>query len=269
MGLDLAWTPHRETGVCVLEEAEGVVNLRELHCDIKSPEEFATLCESFGEDVVVAVDAPLVVKPERRAEAELAKVYGAKHAGAYSANLPFLCKMNGLAGPHLAKELCERRFELDPAKLSSKARGRFALEVFPHPAHVEMFGLAMALKYKKGRVACRKTALSQYQVHLAELLSRELPLVLKAPLVREMLHAEALVAKGKALKNLEDRLDAVTCAYIAYHCWRHGQARFHVFGCSDHGCIVVPQRRSAAARSVVVQGACNDLPTCAPGRSCP
>ena len=242
VGLDLAWTAHRETGVCVLEEAEGGVELRELHCAIRSPEEFATVCESFGEDVVVAVDAPLVVKSERLAEAELASIYGSKHAGAYSANMPFLTKMNGLAGPHLATQLEARRFELDPGKLTAQAHGRFALEVFPHPAHVELFGLSRALKYKKGRVACRRFALLQYQAHLAGLLARELPLVLDAPLVREALCVEALIAKGEALKNLEDRLDALTCVYVAYHCWKHGQAGFRVFGSSAHGCISVPNR---------------------------
>ncbi|MEP7216043.1 MAG: DUF429 domain-containing protein [Anaerolineaceae bacterium] len=242
VGLDLAWTAHHETGVCVLEQTGESVVLRELHCSVSSPEAFAAVCEWFGEDVVVAVDAPLVVEPERRAEAELGRVYGAKHAGAYSANMPFLTTMNGLAGPNLAKQLEEGGFELDPGKLTAQAHGRFALEVFPHPAHVELFELPMALKYKKGRVACRKSALRHYQVHLAEFLSGELPLVLGAPPVRQVLDAEALAAKGKALKNLEDRLDALTCAYIAYHCWRHGQVGFRIFGCGAHGSIVVPVR---------------------------
>ncbi|MEP6872074.1 MAG: DUF429 domain-containing protein, partial [Anaerolineaceae bacterium] len=212
------------------------------HCAIKSPEDFATFSESFGDDVVVAVDAPLIVEPARRAEAQLGSVYGKYHAGAYSANMPFLEGMNGLAGPNLAKLLKAKGFELDPGRVTKQARGRFALEVFPHPAHVELFQLQMALKYKKGLVACRRIALAQYQANLAGLLASELPLVLDAPLVREALCVEALIAKGKALKNLEDRLDALTCAYVAHHCWRHGQAGFRVFGCNEHGCIVVPRR---------------------------
>ena len=190
---------------------------------------------------MVAVDAPLVVEDYRRAEAELGRVYGKYHAAAYSANLPFLTKMNGLAGPLLAGELQAKGFNLDPERLTEKATGRFALEVFPHPAHVVLFELRMALKYKKGLVACRRSALADYQWHLRSLLARELPLVLTAPKVQEVLALEAVLAKGTALKNLEDRLDALTCAYIAYHCWRHGRAGFQVFGCSDHGCIIVPR----------------------------
>ena len=56
-----------------------------------------------------------------------------------------------------------------------------------------------------------------------------------------MLHLDAPLVEGKALKNLKDRLDALTCAYIAYHCWRNGEAGFGVFGCSAQGCIVVPR----------------------------
>ena len=225
----------------MLAEGGGGVLLRKLHTSISSPECFATMCESFGADVIVAVDAPLVVQPERRAEAELGRIYGKYHAGAYSANMPFLTKMNGLAGPLLAGELQAKGFQLDPGLLTARARGRFALEVFPHPAHVSLFRIPMALKYKKGKVGCRRIELAHYQAHLARLLARELPFVLTAPEVQDVLVLEAVLAKGKALKNLEDRLDALTCAYIAYHCWHHGRPGFAVFGCSDHGCIVVPR----------------------------
>jgi len=241
VGLDLAWTATHETGVCILEETSGGVVLRKLHCSITTPECFATMCDSFGADVIVAVDAPLVVQPERRAEAELGRVYGSRHAGAYSANIPFLTKMHGLAGPLLAGELQAKGFQLDPGRLTPNAPGRFALEVFPHPTHVSLFRIPMALKYKRGRVACRRIALSDYQWHLRSLLGAELPLVLAAPEAQDVLLASAVEAKGRALKNLEDRLDALTCAYIAYHCWRHGRPGFAVFGCSDHGCIVVPR----------------------------
>ena len=240
IGLDLAWTPHHETGVCVLASSPNGVVLRDLRTVVSSPEEFANLCDGLGDDVIVAVDAPLVVEAERRAEAELGRTFGKYHAGAYTATMAFLEKMNGLAGPHLAALLKSANFELDPRQLTGKAPGRFALEVFPHPAHIVLFGLDKALKYKKGPVAIRKLALAKYQTHLVGLLRGELPLVLAAAPVQEALAPEALAAKGKALKNLEDRLDALTCAYVAHHCWRYGPPGFRVFGCSEHGCIVVP-----------------------------
>lgn len=243
IGLDLAWTRHRETGVCILDEGDGdeVVRLRKLHCSISSPACFATMCASFGPDVVVAVDAPLVVTPGRRAERDLASVFGRFHAGAYSANLTFLTKMNGLAGPHLAEHLHAAGFELDPARLMPGAQGRFAFEAFPHPAHVELFGLSMALKYKKGPLESRRTVFRDFQGHLGALLSAEMQAVAEDPVVQAVLDPSATLVAGRALKNLEDRLDALTCAYVAYHCWRHGPDGFRVFGNGTDGYIVVPR----------------------------
>lgn len=253
IGLDLAWTPHHETGVCVLEGTAEAMRLTRLDCVVEPPEAFATLCCSFGLDAVVAIDAPLIVEPERRAESELARNFGKYKAGAYSANMPFLTKMNGLAGPQLAKHLIAAGFCFDPMKLTRAAHGRFAMEVFPHPAHVVLFELEQRLAYKKGPLAARRTAMLQYQRHLAALLARELPLVFESPAVRDVLAADSTNVPGRALKNLEDRLDALSCAYVAYHCWKHGPTGFSVFGCAEHGCIVVPrlarEATSAPARS--------------------
>jgi predicted RNase H-like nuclease len=62
-----------------------------------------------------------------------------------------------------------------------------------------------------------------------------------------VLHPDVTLVPGQALKNLEDRLDALTCAYVAYHCWRHGPDGFQVFGCGEHGCIVVPRAMPTSA----------------------
>jgi predicted RNase H-like nuclease len=255
IGLDLAWTPHHETGICILEGDARSVRLLRLDCCIDTPDGFARLCDSSGADVVAAIDAPLLVHPDRRAERELGTVFGKYKAGAYSANLPFLTKMNGLAGPLLAEALRSRGFDLAPSRVSRETAGRFALEVFPHPAHVVLFGLDERIPYKKGPVAARRAALLDYQSRLRRLFEEELPGVLSSQPVGEALSRDAVLAVGKALKNLEDRLDALTCAYVAYHCWKHGPEGFRVFGCDEHGSIVTPR---------LVPGV-----TCAPERPSP
>ena len=238
IGLDLAWTPHHETGVCVVEGDERALRLRQLDCRVDTPEGFARLCEA-ADNVVAAIDAPLVVDRKRRAERELGAVFGRSKAGAFSANLPFLAGMNGLAGPELAFRLAGRGFALDPSRLARQAPGRFAIEVFPHPAHVILFGLAERIAYKKGLLAARRKGLRCYQQHLAALLEREMPGLLVAPEVSCVL-AAALAVPGRELKRIEDQLDAVTCVYMAYHCWKHGPDGFRVFGSDQHGTIVTP-----------------------------
>ncbi len=240
VGLDLAWTQGRPSGICVLEGDASGVTLTRLGTETLRPTEFADLIAGYGPDVVAAIDAPLVVEPGRRAERELARVFGRFHAGAYVANRPFLEKMGGMAGPFLGAELRERGFSLDPGTLSPGSRGRFALEVFPHPAHIVFFGLGHIIRYKKGRVAARRRGLDEYRGHLTALLEATLPGVLGAPALVPLLAVSLASLRGRELKAVEDTLDALTCALVAYHCWAPGSEGFEMFGCAECGHIVVP-----------------------------
>ncbi len=246
IGLDLAWTPHHESGICVIDGMGVAARLVILAAEVHTPGWFAALCEGAGADVVAAIDAPLIVESGRTAERELATVFGKAKASAYTATVEFLSRMNGMAGPNLALLLNKHGFEFRPSALGERGPGRFALEVFPHPAHVELFSLSERLRYKKGRVAARRVALLEYQGHLRELLSRELPGVARDARVKEMLSPSAVTVRGKALKRFEDQLDAITCAYVAHHCWMFGPKGFRVFGAEASGTIVVPRRIPAA-----------------------
>src|SRR5690242_422844 len=141
IGLDLAWTAHRESGVCVLVGDGERVEVALLDARLDTPSGFAEFCASYGGDVVVAVDAPLIVTAARRAEAELGRVFGKYKASAYSANLEFLRRMGGMAGPELALELRACGFSVVPGGLAARP-GRVAVEVYPHAAHIRFFELA-------------------------------------------------------------------------------------------------------------------------------
>ncbi len=249
IGLDLAWTPHHETGICVIEGHGHAARLVVLEARIGTVEWFAQLCCSFGEDVVVAIDAPLIVGPGRRAERELAAVFGAAKASAYTASPAFLARMNGMAGPDLAALLRTRGFQVVPSALIPRAGGRVAVEVFPHPAHVELFGLAERIPYKKGRIAERRAAFALYQDYLRALIAREIPGLLDDTRLLDVLSRVAAARKGKALKAVEDQLDAVTCAYVAHHCWL-APGSFRVFGDDGNGAIVVPLARGAGLHAL-------------------
>ncbi len=43
------------------------------------------------------------------------------------------------------------------------------------------------------------------------------------------------------MKRYEDTLDAIFCAYLAWHCWRWGAERNEMFGTMEQGYIVVPK----------------------------
>ncbi len=48
---------------------------------------------------------------------------------------------------------------------------------------------------------------------------------------------------GRELKSVEDRIDAVMCAYAAAHWWYWGRERNDVLGSAEKGYIVVPKRQ--------------------------
>jgi predicted RNase H-like nuclease len=56
-----------------------------------------------------------------------------------------------------------------------------------------------------------------------------------------ILEAKFEQVKGSQLKALEDRLDAVTCAYVASYLWRHGEAGAWLYGTVADGHIIVPR----------------------------
>jgi len=251
VGLDLAWTAHRETGICVFDTDWRV---RLLEARVASPSDFAGLACSFGPDVVVAVDAPLIVTSLRSVERSVSQAFGRFHASAHQANLELLLKTNRMAGPHLYEQLFGRGFSCEPSTLRARAAGRHAMEVYPHAAHVSLFNLAQRLPYKrkKGRhVAFIREQLRLYQDYLRSLLRHDVPGVLADATMHALLEPQSVECRGQDLKRLEDVLDAVTCAYVAWYAWEYGSAGIEVFG-DEHGHIVVPLRReitSALART--------------------
>ena len=121
------------------------------------------------------------------------------------------------------------------------------MEVFPHPAHILLFGLTRTLKYKAkpGRdYPSRWAALNEYASHLRALVGHDPPLRLPEDWPR----SDAAGLTGAAFKRYEDGLDALTCAYIVYWYWWHGREGAEVIGDMEIGYIVVlmPTLKTAA-----------------------
>lgn len=162
---------------------------------------------------------------------------------AYLAMPGFLEKMDGMAGPRLGTALQARGFSLDPASLPTGRQ--VAVEVYPYAAHVMLFGLSERLKHKKGRLDARRLGLRSLQEQLRSLFAGN-SLVLGAPEVMATLSTGAVEGPGRELKRTEDKLDALTCAYVAYHAWRHGPGQSRVFGDAESGYILVPWKEGFA-----------------------
>lgn len=184
--------------------------------------------------VVIAVDAPTLIPNETgmRLPDRLAHRYFGKYdAGCYPANLnrPFAQRLIDFG---LALE--ERGFQHFPHS-AAQAKGKFQLEVFPHPAMVHLFQLDRILKYKKGRLAQRRAELERLRTYQLEVLP-----TLNPSLCLQPSDLPPIPDRGAEVKAVEDQLDSIICAYVAAHWWYWGTDRNWILGDRTTGYIVVP-----------------------------
>ena len=242
VGLDLAWSSRNPSGVVVLASGEeGVWIPTHWSAGLKDDQELlGFIREAVGmEPALIAIDAPLIVLNEtgtRPCDRELSQAYRKKEAGALPVSRIGLG--GKVRGEALVAKLSELGFELR-AHVEKEAFVRQVVEVFPHPAMVELFRLERTLKYKprKGRaLEFRLRELSRYVELLRSLKRWEPALAARALLPEAPIHE----LRGKALKALEDLLDACFCAYIGLWLWHWGPAGYRLFGDEKEGFILVP-----------------------------
>lgn len=241
-GIDLAWSGRRPTGVCFLEVSNSSQRLIELSCSAPTADATAIheMLAALGPDVIAGIDGPLITGPGRRAEADLARVYGRQGVYAYAARLDFLERHGISEGPKLGALLRANGWNLDPLAAHAGASGRHAFEVFPHATIVSLLGAPRALKYKKGTRAARLGPLGEFQAMLRAYAERDLPCLL-GPSAWGILCTPIEMQSGASLKALEDQLDAMACAIAAFHVWRFGSDGLSIFGDAANGYIAVPK----------------------------
>jgi len=210
VGLDLAWSSG-VTGLAVVDDAGRLVGSGSCRTD---DEIAAWLAGLDGPVAVVGVDAPLVVPNEtgqREAERAIGRAFGAYGASAHTANRGTF----GGADPR-AWRLAERfGWATDPGTPVGAGR-TVCLEVYPHPALVALFGLPYRLDYKKGPRERRQPGFAALVRHL-----ESVP-VLRAADSPRWPHLRRVVAEPGPgdLDRVEDELDAVVCAHLAW-LWHH------------------------------------------------
>ena len=240
IGLDLAWSSRNLSGGAVM--LDGV--LCNVRADLGSDEAIGEWIGSWllkEVATVVAVDAPLCVPNldgKRACERQLAAEWAFAHAGPYPSNRSRF--NNDIRGERIVKLLGESFGFVERVEIAPSKETRLICEVYPHPAHVSLFARKSILKYKKkGKRTYDEcwTGLEEYQTLLQGLVRSDPPLL--DP--KGNLDIPIAGVKGKALKAIEDTLDAVTCAYIAAYLWRHGAAGTRVYGSVTDGHILVPR----------------------------
>ncbi|QNN53283.1 DUF429 domain-containing protein [Nocardioides mesophilus] len=237
VGLDLAWGEKKPTGLAVLD-ADGHL----LHVSAHRTDE--TILASMGPyvagDCLVAIDAPLIVRNatgNRPGEAALNRDFARFDAGAHPANTGKPEFAGTPRGARLAEVL---GLDIDPVSTA----GRRAIEVYPHPATIALFGLGRTLKYKQkpGRhLPQLRSELQRLMGLLEELASAPVPLHLREHEEWRALMAQVEAAATKSdLRRVEDQVDAVVCAYVALWAVRRPEETT-TYGDGETGYIVTPR----------------------------
>lgn len=239
IGIDLAWkTARNPSGAAVLCGDRQGVRLEEL-ATLGSDASVAEFIRKHAtDDTVVAIDGPLVIVNEtgqRPCEIEVSKRYSARDAGCYPSNLQLLPNASSVA---LARELKTQGFtHVD--RSSDEHHGRIMAEVYPHAGMVALWDLRKTIKYKRGVAAVKRAGLQDFRTRLASLYDAEPPL-LRTGMLKELLNLNLDESGGTRLKDHEDRLDALFCAYLAYYFWYWGWERNELFGNIETGYILNP-----------------------------
>jgi len=232
VGLDLAWGERNNTGVAVVDSDGRLLYVGAAHDDASIE---AAVGPYASADCLVAVDAPLVVHNptgSRPCEAALNRDFQPFEAGAHPANTT----NPAFKDPRGARIATALTLDMDPASSSP----RRAIEVYPHPATIALFGLQKTLKYKKGSFEVRQHELLQLMT-LIEGLDKATPRLRVNHNVSwvELRKRVSAATRPVQLDRDEDPVDAVVCAYVALY-WYHRPEDVTVYGDFATGYIVTP-----------------------------
>ena len=213
VGVDLAWGDRRPTGLAVLDHDGRLLHTSAVRTDDEIVEALASYVEG---ECLVSIDAPLVVTNatgSRPAEQALSADFRRFEAGAHPSNTG---KPEFAGGSTRGGRLVTRLgLDLDPRS----GRSRRAIEVYPHPATVVLFGLPRTLKYKDkpGRTL---DSLRGELLRLMELVEG----VVTVGEAWAALRRDVVAATRKSqLRVVEDQVDAVVCAYVGLYADRWPQ----------------------------------------------
>lgn len=170
LGIDLGWKS-QPSGLCCLKWIDRQLQLLDLDRKEAIADILTWIDQSVKPDepAIIAVDAPTLIPNDsgsRLPDKLSHKYFGRYHAGCYPANknLPFAERTI-----NFGLELESRGFAHAPT-IEAQKLSRYQIEVFPHPAIVNLFNLERILKYKKGRLNERRLELIKLQNYLLDIL---------------------------------------------------------------------------------------------------
>jgi len=222
IGIDLAWGEKNLSGFCVLElstsdkTSKHKLKILEIKL-IKSIDEIIKEIDKYKEhQVYVGVDAPLVI-PNETGNREIEKKFNKDFSRYKISMLPANRKILKKYSPTIRSEELYKKLEAKDFK-RDYASDKVIFEVYTHSTIAMLWNDHKILPYKrkKGRdTAFIKEQLGIYAKYLKKSLASH-----------EIFKQDLSMFKGQKIKDYEDKLDAITCAYSMYYCL-YNDAKFY------------------------------------------
>lgn len=232
-GIDLSWGSKARTGIAVTN-AQGQL-LRST--SIITDEELSQFL-SGGSPAVVALDAPIVVRNAsgmRECERLLSADFRRFHSGTHPTNMG---RPSMQPEPRALRLARSHGWNVDPTHRGSP-QAPVAIEVYPHSSMVGLFGLTRVLEYKAKSGRTLESRRQQFLV-LMDLMEVHCddPLRLSQYERWHDIRGVVLTSRQQAALNfVEDEVDAIFCAYIAWT-FAHAPTRLVTYGTVDEGAII-------------------------------
>ena len=244
LGIDAAWTLTQPSGVALVAKRRAAWQLvalsptyQEFHARAADtlgqnfapnsfrPDATALLASSHklcGHRVaLVAIDMPLALQPivgRRSSDDAVSRAYGARKCGTHTPS----AMRPGPISDELRAGFANAGYPLQTTSVSSAG----LIEVYPHPALVQLAHASERLPYKVSRASryWPKSTPAERRILLLQQWSRIIVLLdAKIEGVAGALPPPENGARGSELKSYEDMLDAVVCCWVGI-CALEGRA---------------------------------------------
>jgi putative endonuclease len=216
IGIDLAWGDKNLSGFCVLAPYKKSLKIIDIKL-LKSIDEIVSEIQHYKNDkVYIGLDAPLLV-PNQTGNRECEKLFNKDFAKYKISMLPINRTLLTKYTPNIRSEELYKKLQVDGFERNYNS-DKVIFEVYPHSTIAMLFNNHQILPYKrkKGRnVEFIREQLGIYTKYLG-----------KVVFPHKILKNDITLLKGQSLKDFEDKLDAITCAYTIFFC-QNNESRFY------------------------------------------
>jgi predicted RNase H-like nuclease len=238
LGLDMAWAPRHSSGGAVIEPTDdGGVELVSSTSLRAHEDMLGWLARNRGRaGCILAINAPLIVENtggQRPCDAALHQHFGSHFVDEYQVNT-----VNASHPRTMGRALIRMGFDPDP-----QGEGDRVVETYNQPLHILVLEQERPIRLKVGPVGSRKDAVARLREVIVEKLSEAVPPLRPSRALAELVEADLPSSNGSRVGELEERLEALLCAYTAAYLDLRGPEDCAFLGDLRDGYVLVPTTR--------------------------